>query len=58
MSKIIEKVMLLRFNYHCRRNNLMPDYVSVCRTGYITKTVYGDYQMKYYKIWIGSVLLP
>ena len=38
MSKIIEKAMLLRFNDHCRRNNLMPDYVSAYRLGYSTET--------------------
>ena len=39
MSKIIEKAMLFRFNDHCRRNNLMPDYVSTYRLGYSTETV-------------------
>ena len=39
MSKIIEKAMLLRFNDHCGRNNLMLDYVSAYRSGYSTETV-------------------
>ena len=39
MLKITEKMMLLRFNDHCNRNNLMPDYVSVYRLGYSTETV-------------------
>ena len=39
MSKIIEKAMLLRFNDHYRRNNIMPDYVSAYRSGYSTETV-------------------
>ena len=39
MSKIIEKVMLLRFNNHCEMNNLTPDYVSAYRSRYSTETV-------------------
>ena len=39
MSKIVEKVMLLRFNNHCEMNNLIPDYVSTYRSGYSTETV-------------------
>ena len=39
MSKITEKAMLLRFNDHCSRNNLMPDYVSAYRLGYDTESV-------------------
>ena len=39
MSKITEKVILLSFNDHCGRNNLMPDYVSAYRSGYSTETV-------------------
>ena len=39
MSKITEKVMLLRFNNHCEMNNLIPDYVSAYRSGYSTETV-------------------
>ena len=39
MSKIIEKAMLLRFNDHCRRNNLIPDYVCAYISGYSTETV-------------------
>ena len=35
VSKIVEKVMLLRFNNHCEMNNLIPDYVSAFRSGYI-----------------------
>ena len=39
MPKMIEKAMLLRFNDHCKRNKLMPDYVSAYRFGLSTETV-------------------
>ena len=39
MSKIVEKVLLVRFNNHCEINNFIPDYVSVHRSGYSTETV-------------------
>ena len=38
MSKIVEKAMLLRFNDHCERNNLI-DYISAYSSGYNTETV-------------------
>ena len=39
MSKIVEKVMLLRFNDNCEMNNLIPDYVSAYRSGFSTEIV-------------------
>ena len=38
MSKIVEKVMLLRFNNHFETYKLIPDYVSAYRSGYSTET--------------------
>ena len=36
--KIVEKSVLLRFNRHCNKNNLMPDYQSAYRANFSCET--------------------
>ena len=38
LSKVVEKSVLLRFNRHCNKNNLMPDYQSAYRANFSCKT--------------------
>ena len=38
LSKVVEKSVLLRFNRHCNKNNLMPDYQSAYRANFSCET--------------------
>ena len=38
LSKVVEKCVLLRFNKHCEKHNLMPDYQSAYRANYSCET--------------------
>ena len=38
LSKVVEKSVLLRYNKHCNKNNLMPDYQSAYRANFSCET--------------------